>query len=77
MTTKQNTTTAHTATRHDIAQLIVQGLAGQRSKFNNLEHWSGREYRAVMEAAEALLELYRYELVSPELIARLGRSIKR
>ena len=76
MTTKQNTQTAANAEAFDIAQLIVQGLAGQRSQYGNIAQWSGREYREVMDAAEQLVTLYRNELVAPELIARLGRSMQ-
>ena len=76
MTTKQNTQAGTEATAHDIAQLIVQGLAGQRSEYADIQKWSGREYRAVMEAAEALVTLYRHELVAKELVARMGRSMQ-
>lgn len=74
MTTKQNIAKGRNADTYDIARLIVQGLAGQRSAWANVEQWSGREWAAVYEAAEALAPLYRDGLLPEELIARLGRS---
>lgn len=75
MTTKQNIQTGRTATAYDIAQLIAQGLAGQRSAYGSIDQWSGREYAAIMSAAQELVTLYRDDLVADELIARVGRSM--
>lgn len=75
MTTSQNIKAAATATRLDIARLIVAGLAGQRSSFADVDNWSGREFRAVMDAAEALLPLYHNDLLPDQMLARLGRSM--
>lgn len=77
MTTQQNIARAATADADDIARLLVAGLAGQRSPFARLEHWSGRELDAINRAAEELLPLYRDGLLVDELIARLGRSMDR
>lgn len=77
MTTHQNITRAASADVDDIARLLVAGLAGQRSPFARLEHWSGRELDAINRAADELLPLYRDGLLAPELLARLGRSMDR
>ena len=77
MTTKQNTRTARDATTFDIARLLAAGIAGQRSIYCCIDLWSGRELDALMQAAEALLPLYRNDALPDEMIARLGRSMDR
>jgi hypothetical protein len=74
MTTKQNHTRGLEGNEYAIAQLIITGLAGQRSPHGDIATWSGREYEAVRRAAEELAPLYRNNQLPDELIARLGRA---
>lgn len=75
MTTAQNIARVEGVEAYDIARLIVRGLAGERSKWNDVELWSGREWEAIHRAAEELLPLYQNRQLPDELIARLGRSM--
>ncbi|MDO8341537.1 MAG: hypothetical protein Q7T59_06205 [Candidatus Woesebacteria bacterium] len=76
MTNAQNIREGRKAAPYDIARLIVQGLAGQRSSFASVDNWSGREWAAVMRAAEELAPLYEHGLIADELIGRAGRSMR-
>jgi hypothetical protein len=74
MTTTQNYRAGLEAEPWDVARLIVQGLAGQRSEWANIEKWSGRELEAVMLAARELTSLYNTNMLPDALIARAGRA---